>query len=169
MKQLLAVGAATAALVGGVVAGSTVADITPPESVTFVGPGTAELQPGQYVGPCSIVTPPEPDPCEAAQLVLRHSFWGEMVNAAYFKKWKQGSPGDYGRLLALMAAPICSTPAHPQPQTMRTPQGAALANVIEAYACALGAEPIAMPAANPKPTGTDRTPPSAPGPLQVDG
>src|SRR5574343_1247759 len=138
-RRTLAAGAGLLAAGALVAGGSVLAPSNPAPAV--VGPGTTELQEGQYAGPCSIVTPPEPDPCEAAQGTLRYSFWGNMVNAAYFKKWRQGSPGDYGRLLGLMAAPICSTPAHPQPQTMRTPQGAALAAAVQAYACALGAEP----------------------------
>jgi hypothetical protein len=168
MKGTLAATAAAGVLaVGALVAGGTIADVTPEADVTWVGPGTAELQPGQYVGPCSIVTPPDADPCQAAQLVLRHQFWGAMVNASWFKSWVKGSPNDYQRLLTILAAPVCSTFDNPQPQIMVTRFGEALANEVEAYACALGTEPITLPAADPPPTGKDKTPPTAPGSLHV--
>lgn len=159
--------AATLAVTGGVIAGSTVIDVTPEPEVTFVGPGTTDLQPGQYVGPCSIVTPPASDPCDAAQLVLRYQFWGALVNAALFKQWVKGSPKDYQRLLTLLAAPKCSTATDPQPQIMVTRTGEALGNAVEAYACALGVEPIILPAPDPAPTGTDKTAPTAPGPVEI--
>jgi hypothetical protein len=172
---------------GALVAGGTVADVTPEESITFVGPGTSELQPGQYVGPCSIVTPPAADPCDAAQLVLRYQFWGAMVNADWFKKWKKGAPGDWKRLCipgaknpdppagdglipcigGQMSAPVCSTFTNPQPQIMVTRFGEALSNEVEAYACALGTEPISLPVPDPAPTGTDKTAPSAPQNLET--
>jgi hypothetical protein len=123
----------------------------------------------QYVGKCGIVTPPDPDACDAVQGTLRYSFWGSMVNSIQFNKWKQKSPKDYQRLLGLMASPQCSVPSNPQPQIMVTPLGAALANVVQAYNCAHGIEPIALPAANPPldPNRADKQPPTAPGPLQV--
>lgn len=130
---------------------------------------TLALSEGQYLGPCSIVTPPEPDPCEAAQGTLRYHFWAGMVNADQFKKWKQSAPKDYLRLQTLMAAPMCSTPAHPQPQIMVTKMGAALAATVGAYACAKGTEPIVLPTPNPIVTGTDKIPPSAPGAITVGG
>jgi hypothetical protein len=136
--------------------------------VSLVGPGTTELQPGQYVGPCSIVIPPEPDPCQAAQLALRYQVFGNLVNTAYFWKWKAANPGEHSRLAAVMAQPKCSTPANPQPQTLTTFFGAMMGDVVEAYACALGVEPIAFPARNPPSTGQgDKVAPTAPGPIQV--
>jgi hypothetical protein len=165
--RVAAVAGAGILAAGALVAGGTIADVTPEADVTFVGPGTSDLQLGQYVGPCSIVTPPDADPCEAAQLVLRYQFWGAMVNASWFKKWKAGSPGDWNRLKTLLAAPVCSTVTNPQPQIMVTRFGEALSNEIEAYACALGTEAISLPAADAAPTGGDKTAPGAPGPIIV--
>lgn len=175
----------TAAGVLGVAAVTTGTVALSPLSVTetttvAVAPEIAE---NQYIGDCTTVTPPEPDPCEAAQNVIRYSFFGALVNASNFKTWKKGSPGDYGRLCSgpiqpdgsqtcvngLMAYPQCSTPTNPQPQTMRTFFGAAIADAVEAYACARGTEAINFPAPNPPPTGTgDKTAPTAPGPLNVN-
>lgn len=167
MKTAAAIVGAGVLAAGALVAGGTVADLTPAEPETFVGPGVAELAPGQYVGPCSIVTPPEPDPCEAAQLAIRYQFFAALVNAEPYKRWAKGAPGDVSRLAAQYAAPRCSTPANPQPQTMKTRLGEAIGNAVEAYACALGTEPIVLPAPDPPPTGTDRSAPTAPGPITV--
>lgn len=170
MRRTAAVVAGASFLAAGaLIAGGTIADVTPESDVTFVGPGTTELLPGQYVGPCSIVTPPEPDPCQAAQLVLRYQVLGNVVNTTYHPKWVAANPGEMQRLAALMAAPRCSTPTAPQPQTMRTFYGAMLGDVIEAYACALGTEPVTWPAANPPPLAgaKDKTAPSAPGPIVI--
>lgn len=127
------------------------------------------LQEGQYIGPCSVVTPPDPDPCEAAQGMLRYAFLGELVNSIQFNKWKNGSPKDYARLNAIMSDPKCPKASDPQPQTMVTPFGAAIADAVQAYACALGTEPVTWPAPNPPldPNRKDKKPPTAPGPIQV--
>lgn len=123
----------------------------------------------QYVGKCGIVTPPTPDACDAAQGELRYSFWSAIVNADNFKKWKQSSPGDYQRLLAHMQTPACSVAPVGQVQDMKTALGVALYAEVRAYNCAKGTEPIAMPLPNPPPLAgaQDKTPPSAPGPLNV--
>ena len=123
----------------------------------------------QYVGKCGLVTPPDPDHCDAVQGTLRYSFFMSLVNSIQFNKWKQKSPKDYQRLSGLMAAPECSVPSNPQPQIMVTPLGAALASAVQAYACALGEEPVTWPAANPPldPNRSDKKPPTAPGPIQV--
>lgn len=123
----------------------------------------------QYLGPCAVVSPPTADPCQAAQGMLSHSFWGNMVNAKPFKNWRRDSPGDYQRLLGWLAAPRCSNAPTGLAMNMVTFYGAALVNTVWAYACALGTEPIALPAPNPAPApgATDKTPPSAPGPITV--
>lgn len=165
-KVALGTGAAVlglAAATTGTLALSPV-DVVETETVTVA----TTLAPGQYIGTCTTVTPPEPDPCEAAQGVIRYQFFGALVNATVFNNWKKSSPGDYQRLNTLMLAPKCSTPANPQPQIMVTFFGAALADAIEAYACARGYEPIAWPAPNPKPISTgDTKAPTAPGPVIV--
>ena len=52
---------------------------------------------------------------------------------------------------------------------MVTATGAAFYAAVQAYACALGTEPIAWPAPNPPRAAgaTDKKAPTAPGPLQV--
>lgn len=143
--------------------------MTPTETVAIIGPGATSLAEGQYVGPCSIVTPPEPDPCEAAQHQIRYPFLGQLVNAKPFKSWVKGAPNDYARLTAYMQAPICSTATNPQPQPMTTFMGAAIGDAVEAIACARGVGPVVWPAPNPPPVpgSTDITPPGAPGPVTV--
>lgn len=123
----------------------------------------------QYVGKCGIVTPPAPDACDAAQGILRYSFFASLVNADNFKKWKSSSPGDYQRLTAHMQAPASSAAPIGLVQDMRTALGAALASVVQAYACAKGTEPIVWPAPNPPPLAgaKDKTPPTPPGPITV--
>lgn len=170
MKTLAAAGVGALAIAAGASIGVVSDEVGPfasDSATSWVGPGTAELAPNQYVGPCSIVTVPDADPCQAAQLVLRYQFWGAMVNGSLWKQWVKGSPKDYQRLLTLLAAPKCSTATDPQPQIMVTKTGAALADAVEAYACALGTEPIVLPAPDPPPTGTDKTAPSAPQDLQI--
>ena len=122
----------------------------------------------QYVGKCSIVTPPKSDPCDAAQGILRYAFFGNLVNANQFKTWKRQNPGEYARLTAKMNAPMCGSGTG-LPQDMLTFYGSFIANVIEAYACALGVEPITWPTPNPPrlPGATDKKPPTAPGPITV--
>lgn len=146
----------------------TAGDLTSGSSSTTTVAATT-LAEGQYVGPCSTVTPPEPDPCEATQLVIWYQLFGALVNTAYFAKWKTANPGELTRLGAVMAAPKCSTALSPQPQVFLTFYGAMLADAVEAYACALGKDPIAMPAPNPPPKAgsTDKTAPKPPGALQV--
>lgn len=121
----------------------------------------------QYVGKCGIVTPPTPDVCDAVQGTLRYSFFSSLVNADNFKKWKSSSPGDYQRLTAHMQAPACSAAPVGLMQDMRTALGAALASVVQAYACAKGTEPIVWPSPNPPPLAgsKDKTPPMPPGPI----
>lgn len=123
----------------------------------------------QYIGKCGLVTPPDPDRCDAVQGAIRYSMLGSLVNADQFKKWTQSAPNDYQRLTTLMAAPKCSIPSSPQPQIMVTFMGAALASAVQAYACALGTEPIVWPAPNPPRTAgsKDKTAPTAPGPITV--
>ena len=123
----------------------------------------------QYQGPCSVVTPPEPDPCEAAQGQIRYSMLGHLVNATPYKNWRKGAPLDAARLDALMANPQCPTATNPQPQTLQTFMGAAIGAAINAYACAKGTGPLTWPAPNPSPASgsTDKTPPTPPGPVQV--
>jgi len=127
----------------------------------------------QYVGRCHIVTPPTSDYCEAAEGTIRYPFFAQLVNASNFKSWKKSSPGDYARLTAHMNAPRCPTPVG-NVQDMKTPLGAAFYNVVEAYACAASAnggtiEPLTWPApaTTLDPNRTDKTPPTAPGPLTV--
>lgn len=135
------------------------------ETITVFADTIAE---NQYQGDCVVVTPPEPDPCEAAQASIRYGMFGHLVNAAPFKTWKKGSPGDYARLTSIMANPQCATPSNPQPQTMVTFFGAAIADAVEAYACARGTEPITWPASNPPVTsGSDKKAPTAPGPVII--
>lgn len=130
---------------------------------------SATLAPGDVQGPCAVVTPPAVDPCLAAQLTLRYVVLGAFVNANQFKTWRSQNPGEYARLNAHMATPACSSGAVGLPQDMRTFYGAALYAVTQAYACALGTEPLTWPQANPPldPKRADKTPPSAPGPLTV--
>lgn len=156
----VAVAGASLLVAGTVAVGLLLTDDAPEARVAL----TAE----QYQGVCVVVTPPEPDPCDAASGVIRYAFFGALVNVPYLEKWQTANPGEVFRLAAIMAAPKCSTPTSPQPQTMRTFFGAALAAAAEAVACARHPEAIGMPMPNPKPTGTgDRTPPSAPGPITV--
>lgn len=128
-----------------------------------------ELTADQYQGKCSVVTPPQPDPCDAAALTISGSFMYSMVNAQLYKNWAKANPGEVQRLAAIMAAPVCSTPATPVDPTMVTPFGNALAAAFMAYACALGTEPLVWPAPNPPldPKRSDKTPPSAPTGLQL--
>jgi hypothetical protein len=144
--------------------------MTPESPSTFVGPAVQEtLAEGQYVGPCSIVTPPEPDPCEAAQGAIRYSMLGELVNAVPYKNWRKGAPLDAARLDAYLQNPQCSTPSNPQPQTMRTFMGAAIAAALQAYACAKGVGPVTWPEPNPPAaSGSDTQAPTPPGPVTVE-
>ena len=154
----------------GVIGATAGVVASPAPDARFVGPDIAEtLAVGDYIGPCSIVTPPEPDPCQAAQLVLRYQLLGNIGNSAYHPKWVVANPGEVLRLATVMAEPRCSTVANPQPQTMRTFYGAALADAVEAYACALGTEAVTWPVPNAPPLAgaKDKTPPSAPGPILV--
>jgi len=122
----------------------------------------------QYLGKCAVVTPPSADPCDAAQGTIRYSFFGSLVNADQFKKWKSSAPLDYARLTAHMNAPVCSLGGAGLPQDMKTFMGAALYSAVQAYACALGTEPIVWPAPNPPRTSSsDKTAPTAPGPITV--
>lgn len=170
-KHLAAGTAAGLLLVGGIASGVALTgsegEVLAGANVTTV-PTTYDAD-SQYVGLCGIVTPPDPDRCDAAQGTLRYSMFGSLVNAIQFNKWKQKSPRDYERLTLLMGAPHCSVPSNPQPQIMVTPLGAALASAVQAYACAGGTEPIVWPPPNPPldPNRADKTPPTAPGPIQV--
>lgn len=165
--QVAAIAGASALAVAAFAAGDMTSGSSP--SPAILGPGTTQLAEGQYVGPCSIVTPPDADPCQAAQLVLRYQVFGDLVNTAYFPKWKRANPGELARLKTIMAAPKCSTATNPQPQTLVTFYGAMLGDIVEAYACALGSEPIAFPTPNPPAVAgsTDKSPPTAPGPVTI--
>lgn len=123
----------------------------------------------QVQGPCAVITPPQPDPCEAASGILAGPFLYDIVNAQLYKNWVAANPGEVQRLAAIMAAPVCSTPATPVDPTMRTYFGSALAMAFMAYACAYGSEPLVWPAPNPPldPKRSDKTPPSAPSGLTV--
>lgn len=133
---------------------------------TYTGTYDADTQ---YLGPCAVVTPPNADPCVAAQQTIRYVLFGAAVNADLFKKWKAANPGEYARLTAHMNAPACSQGAVGQPQDMLTQTGAMFYAAVQAYACALGTEPIAWPVPNPPRVAgaKDKTPPSAPGPITV--
>jgi hypothetical protein len=137
------------------------------DTSTFVTT-TAVYDPNvQVAGPCAITTPPSVDPCLAAQGTLRYSFWSSLVNATIFNTWRSQNPGEWTRLQAHMAAPACSSGGVGQIQDMKTALGAALYSEVQAYNCALGTEPITLPAPNPPrlPGAKDKTPPSAPGPI----
>lgn len=145
------------------------ADVTNPtyglNIQTYTGTYDADTQ---YLGKCAVVTPPNADPCDAVQGTLRYAFFNSLVNADQFIKWKKYAPLDYNRLTAHMNAPACSNGTG-LVQDMKTFMGAALFSVVQAYACALGVEPIAWPAPNPPRAAgaTDKTAPSAPGPITV--
>jgi hypothetical protein len=123
----------------------------------------------QYVGKCGIVTPPTPDKCDSVIGEIQHSFFGNLVNAPLFKSWKVANPGEYSRLTAHMQAPQCSVAPTGNVNDMISFTGAALVNVVEAYACAGGVGPIAWPLKNPNldPNRKDKIPPTTPGPLTV--
>lgn len=123
--------------------------------------------PGYVDGPCGGSIAPEPDPCLAAQGVVRYTFVSHIVNAQTFKNWKRDNPGELARLTTFMAAPTCPTPKNPAAPLMKTMLGAALVNVIQVYACVLGVDPVVLPAPNPPPTGKDKTSPSMPGAVTV--
>ena len=161
-----------AAAVGGVLAVSGLvvaneADISPVSATeTVLADTVAE---GQYQSVCSVVTPPEPDPCDAVAGTLSFIVLGAIERGPYQAKWVAANPGEVSRLAAVMAAPQCSTFTNPQPQTMLTHYGAALAGIMQAVACARHPEPITWP---PLPTAldpnrADKAPPSAPGPIQI--
>lgn len=127
----------------------------------------------QYLGRCAVVTPPVADPCDAVAGELRYGFWSAVVNANQFKTWKNQNPGEYARLTAHMQAPNCPNGSAPA-EDMLTFYGAYLHTVVNAYACAAGANggaigQIAWPTPNPAldPNRTDKKPPSAPGPITV--
>lgn len=123
----------------------------------------------QYQGTCVVVTPPEPDPCDAAQGQIKYSMLGHLVNAIPYKNWRKGAPQDAARIDAVLANPQCPTANNPQPQTLTTFMGAAIADAVKAYACARGTGPITWPAPNPPPdsTNSDKKAPTPPGPLTV--
>lgn len=160
-------GAALAVGALGLVA-ATGGDVIPTDTTT-VAVVADTVAPGQYQGVCAVVTPPEPDPCDSVNGTLRFAALGAFERSVYHAKWVASSPGDVGRLSAIMASPACSTPSNPQPQIMRTQYGAALAAVMQAIACARHPEPITWPPLPPPPTAgsTDKTAPTAPGPLTV--
>lgn len=163
----LAAGAAL--LAAGVIGGTQISSESAPAELNVTTVTTTYDADTQYVGECGIVTPPDPDACDAVRGTIRYSMFQSLVNAIQFNKWKQKSPKDYERLSILMSAPKCSVPSNPQPQIMVTPLGAALASAVQAYACAHGMDAITWPAPYPAldPNRADKTPPTAPGPLQV--
>lgn len=123
----------------------------------------------QYQGICAVVTPPDPDPCDAVNGTLRYGALGALERSAYHPKWVAANPGEVARLSVIMAAPVCSVPSTPQPPLMLTQYGAGLAELMRAVACARHPEPIVWPPLPPapNPNRTDKTPPTAPGPLNV--
>lgn len=165
----IAAGASAVLLAAGVLGSNQLSEDSMSAELNVTTVTTTYDADTQYVGKCGIVTPPDPDACDAVQGTLRYSMFQSLVNAIQFNKWKQKSPKDYERLTLLMGAPRCSVPSNPQPQIMVTPLGAALASAVQAYACAHGMEAITWPAAYPAldPNRADKTPPTAPGPLQV--
>jgi len=151
---------------------------------TYTGTYDADTQ---YLGKCSVVTPPKADPCDAAAGMIRYSFWDSLVNATLYKNWAKANPGELARMCVMgsitdpanptgpplkvcvsghMATPLCGNGTG-LVQDMKTQFGAALFAAVQTYACALGNGPMAIPTASPPPLAgaSDKTPPSAPGPI----
>ena len=163
-----------AAAVGGVLAvaglvAANEADIAPISATETVEVFADTIANTQYQGVCAVVTPPDPDPCDAVNGTLRYTVLGSLERNTYYPKWVAANPGEVARLAVVMATPVCSIPSTPQPQVMFTEYGAALAAIMQAVACARHPEPITWPPLPPalSPTRSDKTPPSAPGPLTV--
>lgn len=123
----------------------------------------------QYLGRCAVVTPPAPDPCDAANGTLRYAALYEVQLVPYYAKWTAANPGEVQRLAGLMAAPQCSDAPTGTPSVMLTHYGMLLQRITEAIACAKHPEPIVWPEIPPPPdpNRTDKTPPTAPGPITV--
>lgn len=128
-----------------------------------------EIPPGGRIGACGIVViAPDADPCEKAQGMSGIAFWDSMKDSTLFQNWKKSNPGEWSRLQAHMAAPLCDqAPGVGLPQDMITPFGAALFADVTTYACARGTTPIIVQPPNPPPLpgSKDKKPPSAPGPV----
>jgi hypothetical protein len=124
----------------------------------------------QYLGPCQlVVTPPAPNQCQAAAGHVV-AFLGSLVNGNLFKAWKAANPGEYQRLSAHLANPMCSVAPVGQPQDMVTMTGAAFSAAVSIYACVEGSPPaLVWPAPNPPPVAgaKDKTPPTPPGPVTI--
>lgn len=138
---------------------------------TYTGTYDADTQ---YLGRCAVVTPPTPDPCDSTRGTLEFTFWAKVVNASQFKSWRKQNPGEYARLNAHMANPVCPSGGVGPTQDMLTYYGGYLYDVVIAYACVAGAgggtiAPLVWPQANAAldPNRTDKTPPTAPGPITV--
>lgn len=150
--------AAAATLVGV----GVVQDVTEPGPAAV--PAIQDLQPGQYLGPCSVVTPPTPDPCDAVATGLAPGMWSGFINATTTKNWIKGSPKDWARLQAFAAAPSTSAPA------MSTFLGQWAVYILQMRAYVPGGlVGGTFPAPNPPldPNRADKTPPSAPSNLQI--
>jgi hypothetical protein len=113
------------------------------------------------------VVAPEPDPCAAAQGAIADVMLRNLINAKTVSNWRRDNPGEWTRLTGFMLAPNCPTPANLAQPSMRTRLGSALVNAIQAYACARGTGPLVFPDPDPAPTGSDKTPPTQPGPVTV--
>ena len=166
-RKLAAMVAAVPVLaIGGVVAADQIGSSS--EATDTLVTITTVYDPAtQIPGPCSIATPPKADVCLATQGILRYAFWAAIVNSSLITKWKAANPGEWNRLMAHMAAPNCPNGSAPA-QDMITPVGAALASELNGYACALGTEPVTVPAANAPPTSrADQKPPTPPGAVTV--
>jgi hypothetical protein len=169
-RNALVVCAAVAAFVAAFVVGLWIFHAyLDDEDDQLLGTAPVGLAEGQYQGVCAVVTPPEPDPCDAVNGTLRYGALYAFESAAYHPKWVAANPGEVQRLAAIMATPACSTPSNPQPTVMRTQYGQGLALVMSAIACARHPEAIAWPPLPPapNPARTDKTPPTAPGPITV--
>lgn len=174
----IAAGVAGVVLAAGSIAASEALEDSSSSSVAAI-PGTiapagtypygTTLAEGWVQGRCAAFLPPEVDPCDAVDGTLRHSALGAFRRGAYHAKWEKANPGEVSRLASIMAAPVCSTPSSPQPAVMLTRYGEGLAHVVRAIACARHNEPVTWPPLDPPldPNRTDKTPPTAPGPVTV--
>lgn len=149
-----------------------------------VGPATVTITVpvGSLMGQCAVVTPPQTDPCQEASMILQYVVLNELGKGVYHPKWVKDNPGENARLNAHLASPLCNGgPGAGLPQDMKTHYGAALFAITQAIACLPQGppnqqgqpiqvrEPLKMGVPDPPldPGRSDKTPPTAPGPIHV--
>ena len=152
---------------------------------SIIGPDsrTITIPEGSFLGQCTVVTPPISDPCEQAAQLVQYVALNELGKGVYHAKWVKDNPGENARLLAHLANPQCGKGVG-LVQDMKTHYGAALFALTQVWACLPQGPPrfngdptpihprelplrMGVPDPPLDPKRTDKTPPTAPGPITV--